>query len=155
MASRLINLIKSILIKTGNLFLADPKESLQREVKERVNYILEYEIDDSYLASKFNYIYQNTLAKNNIKDIDYNSDEPLKTRLSKKQLLEIAEDFFGTVFPDDKLYFKDILNGEGVTKTGQSIFLELDRTQKHQPYVRPTYYPSIVCIQPILGVSFL
>lgn len=150
MENRITRFFKNMLARAGKLFLADPKETLYKELGEKVDYILEHKIDDIDLAVKFNYLYQNSLMFSGIrqdygkiKKYEVNGVYPLQSKLTKEQVIEIAGEFFEEIFPDKKDHFLELLkNGQVKNTENQTVFLKFDETGKIMPYATAPDYPS-------------
>lgn len=152
MENRVSKFFKNLFARAGKLFLADPKETLYKELGEKVDSILEHKIDDIDLAVKFNYLYQNSLMFSGIRQ-DYGKIKkydaqgmymyPLQTKVTKEQALEIAGEFFEEIFPDKKEHFLELLEkGQVQNSENQTVFLKLDETGKSMPYTTAPDYPS-------------
>lgn len=149
MENKISKFFKNLFARAGKLFLADPKETLYKELGEKVDFILEHKIDDIDLAVKFNYLYQNNLMANGIRE-NYKEIQKykvqgmytLQSKVTKEQALELAGKFLTSVFPDKKEHFLEILKGEGKNNENQKIFLRLDEIGKTEPYTTAPDYPS-------------
>lgn len=149
MENRVSKFFKNLFARAGKLFLADSKETLYQELGEKVDFILEHKIDDIDLAVKFNYLYQNNLMANGLRSnyseiqkYKVNGMYPLHNKVTKEQALELAGEFFASVFPDQKEHFLEILSGEGKNSENQKVFLKLDETGKTDAYATSPDYPS-------------
>lgn len=129
--------------------LESPEEKFDRQLGEKVDYILEHDVDDKDLAVRFINQYNAQLKFNGINPNDpriqkYNVKGmyPLQTKLSKEQTLKLVGEFFSSIFPERKDHFLEILNGKGKNSDTQNVLFTLDETGKSEPYATSPRYPT-------------
>ena len=146
---KLRQFFQKMFIRNKENRLESPEEKFDRQLGEKVDGILEHNVDDIDLANRFINSYNTKLALNGIDPNDpriqkYNVKGmyPLQTKLSKEQMLKLVGEFFESVFPEKKEHFSDILNGKAKNSDTQNIFLNFDETGESEPYATSPRYPT-------------